>query len=265
MPQGATLPAEERQRALRFVACGAPSKGSDAGFAFEASSAGTAVAKVKTLLVGLPPTADEVAAVAADPRALEGLVTQWMALPQYAEKMKVFFALAFQQTQITQADFVDLIPPQGLGPGSAVPLLVQNVRESFARTVLALDAEGRPFTEAFTTHRLMLTPALMELYAFLDTRRVDNAGKATDVLPKYPNVKITLTATGAPIPMEQSVDPTSPNFMRWLDPDIGRLPFADPACNADPTTLPVQAYSIHYLLYGAGQFPLGPTWPGTAP
>src|SRR5437660_749291 len=92
-----------------------------------ASSPQVYVAKVKTILVGQPPTDDEVKAVAADPKALGGLVDQWMKQPEYAQKMMVFFELAFQQTQITDADFIDMIPPTGIGRGRAVPLLVQNV------------------------------------------------------------------------------------------------------------------------------------------
>src|SRR5688572_13078396 len=107
------------------------------------------VAKVKNVLVGLPPTAEEVAAVTDDPNALRGLIDGWMTLPEYDQKMLVFFQLAFQQTQIAAVDFVELIPPRGLGNGRAAPLLVQNVRESFARTVLQLQKEGRPLTEAF--------------------------------------------------------------------------------------------------------------------
>ncbi len=251
MPQGATLQADELHRVLGFLACGAPSGATDAGFDFEADSARVAVAKVKNVLVGLPPTDAEVKAVSDDPAALKGLISGWMALPQYDEKMKVFFELAFQQTQITQADFVDLVPPLGIGTGASTPLLVQNLRESFARTVLALNAEGRPFTEAFTTHRLMLTPALMELYAFLDTRHLDDTGKITDDLVKqFPGVKVTVTGTGGPIPLEQSIDPTSPNFMHWYDPDVGHLPFIDPACNSDPLIANLQSYAVHWLFVG---------------
>src|SRR5262245_25656648 len=71
------------------------------------------VAKVKNILVGLPPGDDELARVTADPAALGELIDGWMKLPQYQQKMMVFFELAFQQTQIAAADFVDIVPPQG--------------------------------------------------------------------------------------------------------------------------------------------------------
>src|ERR1043165_1616835 len=72
-------------------------------------------AKVKNIRVGLPPTTDEIAAVEANPAALNDLISAWMQLPEYQQKMMVFFELAFQQTQISAADFVDLIPPRGIG------------------------------------------------------------------------------------------------------------------------------------------------------
>ncbi len=250
MPQDATLDPDEKQRLLLFIACGAPGAQSDLGVPFEAETAAVAVAKVKMLLVGLAPSDEEVRAVALDHKALEGLVAGWMQLPQYTQKMKVFFELAFQQTQITQVDFVDLIPANGLGVGQGVPLLVPNLRESFARTVLELIAEGRPLTDAFTTHRLMMTPALMELYAFMDARTVDNGGKITDAVASATQ-NITIEKTAGPIPIEQTVDPASPNYMHWYDPDVGSLGFVDPTCNADPIVMPVAAYSVHYLLYGA--------------
>src|SRR3954469_24946463 len=78
------------------------------------------VAKVKNILVGLPPTDTELAAVTADPSALGGLVDGWMQLPEYQQKMMVFFELAFQQTQISAVDYVDLVPANGLGVGRAI-------------------------------------------------------------------------------------------------------------------------------------------------
>lgn len=254
MPQGATLPEEEKQRLLLFMACGAPSQPVDAGSTFEAVTARAAVAKVKNILVGLPPTDAEVAAVTNDSKALNGLITEWMKLPQYTEKMKVFFELAFQQTQITSANFVDLITNQGLGTGAAIPMLVQNIRESFARTVLALDAEGRPFTDAFTTHRLMMTPALMELYAFLDARHMDNAGKVIDDWAKAnPKLTLTLQNKAGAVAIEDSVNPDSPNYLHFYDADVGKLPYApqDSACQTDPIVMPANSYAIHFILYGA--------------
>src|SRR5436305_10448220 len=81
--------------------------GDDDGTDFTADPPSVYVAKVKNILVGLPPSDAEIAAVKADPKALGGLVDGWMKLPEYQQKMMVFFELAFQQTQISAADFVD--------------------------------------------------------------------------------------------------------------------------------------------------------------
>jgi hypothetical protein len=211
------------------------------------------VAKVKNILVGQPPTDDEVRAVTADPSALAGLIDGWMKTPEYQQKMLVFFQLAFQQTQIGAADFTDMIPPNGLGIGSGgqIPLLVQNIRESFARTALSLVTAGRPITDAFTTHTIMMTPALMELYAFLDTRHLDDAAKVSDAFAKAnPLVNITLEAAQGPIATSDSLNPASPSYMHWYNPNIGKLTYPDPTCNTDPIVFPADAYGVHIMLYG---------------
>ncbi|TMQ04555.1 MAG: hypothetical protein E6J91_43175 [Deltaproteobacteria bacterium] len=228
------------------------SSGDDDGTDFTADPPSVYVAKVKNILVGLPPTDAEIAAVKADPNALGGLVDGWMQLPEYQQKMMVFFELAFQQTQISAADFVDIVPPNGLGVGRATPLLIQNVRESFARTVLALNAAGRPLTDAFTTKQLMMTPALMELYAFLDTRQVNDAAQVNDIFARAnTGLKITMETSLGAIPMTDSVDSTKTNFMHWYTPDLPTLTYPDPTCNAlDPITFNVNSQALHAMLYG---------------
>jgi hypothetical protein len=210
------------------------------------------VAKVKNILVGLPPTDAEIAQVAEDPAALGGLIDGWMKLPEYERKMLVFFELAFQQTQISALDFVDLVPPRGIGNGRSIPLLVHNVRESFARTVLQLTAEGRPLTDAFTTRRFMMTPALMELYAFLDARRVDNNAAIVDTFARAnQGLQISVGTAQGPIPLSETVDPASPNYMRWYSPDIATLMYQEPGCTGiDPVVFNVNSLALHELLYG---------------
>jgi hypothetical protein len=233
--------------------CAKNSNNSDMGPPpFQVDSPQVYVAKVKQILVGLPPTDDEVAAVTADPTALGGLVDQWMATPQYTDKMMVFFQLAFQQTQITTADFTDMIPQQGLGVGGQIPLLLQNIKESFARTVLAEVAAGQPLTNSFTTRQLMMTPALMELYAFLDTRHVDDNAKITDLFTNAnPTLNVTVEASAGPIAITDSLNPASPNYMHWYNPNVGKLTnYADQTCNVDPIVVPANSYFVHQLLYG---------------
>lgn len=251
MPQGAALTPADQARLLAFVACGAPSAPGDAGAPFEAVSPASAVAKVKYLLVGLPPTAAEVQAVTADPAAMSGLVDGWMRLPQYDEKMRVFFELAFQQTQISTANLQDVVPPNSL-PGNATPLLVQNMRESFARTVLALNAAGRPFTDVFTTHQLMMTPALMQLYAFLDVRHTDDTAKLNDTWARAnPGAKLVLQADGGPVALSDSANDGGAEYLHFYNPSVGSLTrYQEPLCNTDPITLGATSDNLLVSFYG---------------
>jgi hypothetical protein len=234
--------------------CGNDRAGDDnnGSMPFVADPPSVYVAKVKNILVGLPPTDDEVAQVTADPSKLGGLIDGWMQLPQYDQKMMVFFELAFQQTQIAAQDFVDIVPPNGLGVGRMIPLLVQNTRESFARTVLELTKQGQPLTAAFTTKQLMMTPALMELYAFLDARQVNDAAQVNDLFATAnKGLKITMETSAGPIPFTDSINPASPNYLHWYTPDLPGLMYPDTTCNAlDPITFPVNAQALHALLYG---------------
>src|SRR5262249_40616003 len=93
--------------------------------------------------------------------------------------------------------------------------------------------------------------ALKELYAFLDTFEVDNDGHTIDHFrEKNRDLSIIVEAAQGPIPIEQTLDPTSPNYMHWYDPD---LPNEDPnpVCRQDPVHLRISALSIHYLLLGS--------------
>src|SRR5450755_3622180 len=100
---------------------------------------------------------------------------------------------------------------------TTAPLLVQGAEQSFARTMLELIAEGRPLTDAVTTQKLMMTTALKELYAFLDVYEVDDDGKVSDgfkaAMPK--GLSVVAEAAQGPIPIADTLNPQSPNFMHW--------------------------------------------------
>ncbi len=221
------------------------------GTAFQPASPRTYVAKVKNILVGLAPTDTELQAVERDPAALGGLVDGWMTLPQYSQKMMHFFELAFQQTQIGANDFTDeVFAPIGLNPATT-PMILQNVQESFARTMVELTAGGHPLTEAMTTQTVMMTTALKELYALLDTVDIDDTGFVYDhYRAAHRNVGIVAEASQGPIPIAETLDPTSANYMHWYDPDV-TVPVTPPECQQDPVTLRSQAITLHYLLLGA--------------
>ena len=107
------------------------------------------------------------------------LIDGWMALPEYQQKMMVFFELAFQQTQISAVDFVDIVPPNGLVNGAGIPH-ADPEREPELRAHGARAAGPGPAADRRVhDQQLMMTPALMALYAFLDTRAVDDDGRST--------------------------------------------------------------------------------------
>lgn len=222
------------------------------------------VAKVKNILVGQPPTDAEVQQVQADPSQLSTLIAGWQQQPEYTTKMLRFFELAFQQTQITAADFADEVYPHQLTPNSAAqPLMLQNLQESFARTVLALTQAGQPLTEAVTTHQIMMTTALKELYAYLDAWEVDDNSDITDAWKKaYPNATITVQRSAGQVPPKESVTPSSTDFMHWYDPDVGTLADSSLAgCNTDPIVYSgndASAATLQNVLFGTL-----PAWKGT--
>jgi hypothetical protein len=135
---------------------------------------------------------------------------------------------------------------------STTPLLLQNAEESFARTVLELDAEGRPFTETMSSTRIMMTSALKELYAFLDSVEIDNDANTFDhYRATHLHVQIVAEAAQGPIPISETLDPNSPNYMHWYDPDVRTALSEIPGCQQDPMNLPSQAITLHWLLLGS--------------
>jgi len=219
---------------------------------FSAVSPAAYVAKVKNLLVGLPPTDDEISAVTADATALQGLITGWQKLPEYQRKMERFFELSFQQTQISITDLADQSYPKQLVTNALTsPLLLQNIEQSFARTMLQLVAQGQPFTDSLTSPKLMMTTALKELYAFLDQYEVNDDGKVSDGFRSdHPKVTVVAEAAQGPIPVAETLDPTSPNYMHWYDPDVATAGKVA-ACQMDPIPFPASSFAIHRLLYGS--------------
>jgi hypothetical protein len=185
---------------------------------FEPVSARIYVPKVKNLLLGLPATEEEIAAVTADPTALKGMVDAWFVRPEAQAKLGTFFSKAFQQTQITQNDFFDQLSVDNAG--NTMPLFAQ-AQESMSRTALKVIADAKPFTDTVTTHTFMMTPTLMSLYLALDQAQVDDAGKQSVSLPMADGSLSTTQAfwityrADAPIPLSETMDPASPNFMHF--------------------------------------------------
>ena len=232
---------------------------------FEPQSPYSYVPKVKNVLVGTAATDDEIKAVVADPTALAGLIDKWMTASEtkdlYKAKMLAFFAKAFQQSQISTNDYTDQLPFQG-GIGIArnpANRLLQNTRESFARTVWEMVSAGRPFSETMTTQQLMMTPPLMALYAFLDSYHIDDALKVADrIVQASPGFSFNVQSTGS-IPLTDTLNTASPNYMHWVNSAVGNVALGA-GCDEDPRVY-TNTPALYNLLFGT-LFPIKSTLVG---
>jgi hypothetical protein len=135
-----------------------------------------ALRKVKNVLTGLAPTDAELSAVngsnGMNATALASLIAGWTQTPEFQDKMMTFFGNSFQQSSLALLDYefqlrkrpgaFDL--PYGIYSDNALPLLLQNMKESFARTAVNFITSGRPFSDLLTTNQFMMTTALKSLY-----------------------------------------------------------------------------------------------------
>ncbi|HET6149005.1 MAG TPA: hypothetical protein VFH68_15815 [Polyangia bacterium] len=189
---------------------------------FEAATAASAVRKVKNLLTGMTPTDDEIAAVTSDGAAgLQTLIDGWTSdatlRGNFQDKMIFLFRNAFQQVGFNPAeDFkLQLLTNGGFDfastPGDDIfARLVQNLEDSFARTAWQLVSEGRPFSEVLTTQKFMMTTALKATYLQIEMPR-DTRGTAA------PTISWKVDEGAADIPIEDIVDPASPNYLTFAD------------------------------------------------
>ena len=184
---------------------------------FDALSVAASVTKVKNLLTGLAPTQAEIDSVSADSKNLAGLVDTWMKLPAYSEKMEIFFADAFQQSQASQTSFKTVIDDGTFTPDDG---LLLNFRQSFAKTMTELVKQGHPFNEAATTTHYMMTTAMMTYYAYSDASMLTDATAANGgdmhnrFYDKDKNWSWTVTAK-TQIPLADSGNPASPNYLKF--------------------------------------------------
>ncbi|HEY1547289.1 MAG TPA: hypothetical protein VGG28_05695, partial [Kofleriaceae bacterium] len=132
------------------------------------------------------------------------------------------------------------------------PLTTQNAVESFARTVLQMTSEDQPLNSTFTTKTLMMTPALMQLYAYFDTHQVNDAGAVVDAFrTANPKLNVTLLGSGGPIPIDESADPTSQNYLHFYNPDILTIQYPDTDCDGSASiTFAATAQNIEDVMYG---------------
>lgn len=141
----------------------------------EPTPVAAALAKVKALVDGEPPTAEELAAVTADPGALRGMIDGWAdpaANARFREKLASFMVVALQQrvTAPSVEQFNNLQSDR-----SYRPLVARVLQESFVRTALDIVDRGAPWTEIVTTRRWMMTTANLVMLLYTDQTAAERA------------------------------------------------------------------------------------------
>lgn len=159
---------------------------------FEPQPIEAAIAKAKLLVHGAAVTAEELAAVKADPGALRSLVDGWSTTPEFAAKMRTFLGTALQQ---------DSIGTLREGPGfptahfTASDALRESVSSSFVDTALDVVTSGRPFTEVVTTRTRKVSTAELVLLAYSEQTSSEIASARFDVRLVGPRRKKDVPAT----------------------------------------------------------------------
>lgn len=220
--------------------------------AFVPLSSASALRKVKGALTGLAPTDAEVAA-GTSKAALQAQIDIWMATPAFQEKMLTFFANTFQQSSFTLGDFANqlrnrpgaLSLPYGLHGDTAFPMLVKNMKESFARTALHHVQSNLPMTDLITTDRFMMTTALKSLYMQIEAAN----DRASD-----PNVMKWKFNYGRRPALSATLDPQSADYMVFgheaATTVTGSRTFTD-SCNGNSALVaqfPGNVYLFHLML-----------------
>jgi hypothetical protein len=188
-------------------------------------------------------------------------MTDPMYKDNFRDKMIAFFRNTFQQTgfsptddfkpQLLQNGGFDFGPLGTLAVGDgAFAMLVQNLQDSFALTAWGLVSEGHPFTDTLTTQKYMMTTGLKSLYL-----QIEMPNDQPYAFPKPANLLAwKIDYSGNPIPLAQTLDPSSPNYMVFGDdpPDnMGYFPStAFPTCRGGtPSTANTVVTSASFTGY----------------
>ncbi len=202
---------------------GGSDDGGEAPVPFEPLPPEAAVAKVKDFLTGLPPEGAEQAAYLLDRGALPGLVDRWMDTPQFQARALEMFEQLFQQQASGEnlAEILDDTPGRVNGMNTRSDgRLLPSISAGFAATVWNTVEQGHSFTDILTTRTFMLNVPQMVLLSYIDAAPRDDEGEDLPswLLQRYPGFDVGVAWTGNPIPLGQTLNPESANFMTfWLD------------------------------------------------
>jgi hypothetical protein len=141
-----------------------------------------------------------------------------------------------------QSSGFDLGPVGIIGLGDdAFVRLVQNLEDSFALTAWQIVADRRPFTEVLTTRKFMMTTGLKSLYLQIEMPQDQPLRFGVTKLPW----KVDMS--GTPIPLEDTLNPASPNYMIFSDerPTTGGIGVLTPTCQGTPgKIMPFEGYGL---------------------
>jgi hypothetical protein len=190
-------------------------------------------AKVKTLLTGFPLEDGELQKLESDPTALRSMIPGWLEQPEAEQVLERFFMTAFQQTGGDTSTFFYLLGRSGTVTGfyedprspSADEMLNAAFSESFARTLIPLVREGRPFSEVLTTDTFMMTTAMMAFLAFTDDQVTDDAQESTPrtTAGHFDTITLVRDEAAAP-PLSQALDRSHPSFATFWHARLADMP-----------------------------------------
>lgn len=188
----------------------------------------TQLAKVKSLLLGTPVTRAELDQLSKDPKAMKTIIDGWLNSPKtealFYAKLGELLPLLLQQTGVAGENSFAmhlLLAKYTAYRNTFLPKFEANAKESISRTALAIIKEGRPWTEILTTRRFMMTSGLLAFYAYNFDKQVDDKGwKSKTFATVNAGLKDIEIVKGGAIPRSESLDPKSPQFMRFTDPKI---------------------------------------------
>ena len=185
--------------------------------------------KVKTVLTGLPLTTEELAALEVSRDVLPNLIDGWMNTAEFKSILVDFFRTAFQQDELDREGLTNILAMGGLDWGrfedprvSLRELVDLNIQESFARTALRIVESDSPFTEVATTNQYEMTTALLALHALVEHRSVSDNGRLA-LRSDFGRSFVFHRNLDAAPPLEEALDPTSPNFLHVYLPNFAGL------------------------------------------
>lgn len=198
-------------------------------FPFIAVSPRSYVNKVKTLLTGVGADPNEIAQ-GADDAGLAALVDGYMADPRFQDVLFDFFGLAFQQSAVTDLSFLYMTHN-----GFMVGQDADEFRSSFARTALYTVNNNLPFNQLMYTQRFMVTTKMLWHMAVMEGFN-DGGGVAPDyMLFQNPNFTLYLDPQRGASSLQDLLNPSSANYLRFYRPDLAKLTDRGPDCGMGST------------------------------